>query len=162
MKTLYRLLSWIIKIIALLVFASGLSLTVLGGVDFAHAISHFTQQKDMIGLVSAGLLQSVDIFLIAIVFFVFAIGILILFETKSETASPLQLPPWLRIKNFTQLKVILWEAILTTLVVSFLDGLVQRRLNGEDLGPHLLIIPASILLIAISLFFLKKGSEHDH
>jgi uncharacterized membrane protein YqhA len=156
MKSLLFLLNFVIRFIAIFVFISGVVLTGLGTFDFFHSFSHFTIDATTLGLLAVGLLKAIDLFLMAIVFFMFSIGILVLFSTNGKSES---LPQWLRISNFTQLKVILWEAILTTLVISYLAGLVQRRLDGEDPGLTHLIIPGAILLLAISLFFLKKG-EH--
>jgi hypothetical protein len=57
------------------------------------------------------------------------------------------------------LKVILWEAILTTLLVSYIGGLVYQKLDGELPTVYTLVIPAAMLLLTISLFLMKKG-EH--
>jgi uncharacterized membrane protein YqhA len=160
MKLFLRLLNFVIRFIAVFVFASGVVLTGLGAFDFFHAFSYLDSKKSMLGLLAVGLLQSVDLFLMAIVFFVFSLGILVLFpNNNSNTENGPTLPAWLRIKNFTELKVILWEAILTTLVVSFIGGLVERRLDGEQLTTQHLIIPAAILLLAVSLYFLKRKSH---
>jgi uncharacterized membrane protein YqhA len=159
MKLLFRLLNYVIRFIALFVFASGIVLTGLGAFDFFHAFSYLDSRKSMLGLLAVGLLQSIDLFLMAIVFFVFSFGILLLFSNKEHG---MILPEWLRIKNFTQLKAILWEAILTTLVVSFIAGLVQQRLDGKEPNPQHLIIPGAILLLAISLYFLKKAGMASH
>ena len=99
-----------------------------------------------------GLLQSIDLFLVAIVFFVFSLGVLILFNNKPETVLPDNLPEWLKIKDFIQLKVILWEAILTTLVISYLAGLAERKLHGSELGLQNLIVPGAILLRSACIF----------
>ena len=58
------------------------------------------------------------------------------------------------------LKSILWEAILTTLVIAFLTSLAGKKINGEIIDLQMLIVPAGILLIALSLYFLKKGEPH--
>lgn len=162
MKALFNVLLVIIKTIALIVFVSGVVFVVLGGYDFFHSFSHLGDEgkSGIVGFIAIGLLRSVDLFLVAIVFFVFSLGLLVLFN-KDEAAFPARLPAWLRIRDFIQLKVLLWEAILTTLVVSYLAGLAERRLSGGQLAVHDLIIPGAILLIAVSLFFLKKGEHHD-
>lgn len=161
MKNLFNVLRVLVIAIALTVFAAGIVLTVLGGYDFFHAFTYLgaSEEYNVVGMMAVALLRSVDLFLIAIVFFVFSIGVLALFNTRDEGVFPANFPKWLQIRNFIQLKVILWEAILTTLVVSYLAGLAEQRMQGEALGPHHLIIPGAILLIAISLFFLKTG-EH--
>jgi len=146
-------------VIALLVFAAGIAITLLGIYDFIHVFSYFAEYKNdiLIKMIAVGLLQAVDLFLVAIVMFVFSVGLLVLFDNKEEI--PLKLPEWLKVKNFMQLKIILWEAILTTLVISYLAGLVQAKMAGEIITISSLIIPGSILIIALSLYFLKK-SEH--
>ena len=149
--------------IAALVFFSGVVLTCLGVWDLWHALSQLMHVDTEAGvrLSAVGLLQGVDLFLVAIVFFVFSLGLLILFNNKSDAALPVNLPEWLKISDFVQLKVILWEAILTTMVVAFLGGAVKKRIYGE-LDKEELIIPVAILLIALSLFFLKKGESNKH
>lgn len=159
MKLLFGLLNYVIRIIALFVFASGIVLTGLGAFDFFHAFSYVDSRKRMLALLAVGLLQSIDLFLMAIVFFVFSVGVLLLFNHNEHGIT---LPEWLRVKNFTQLKAILWEAILTTLVVSFIAGLVQQRLDGLELNAQHLIIPGATLLLAVSLYFLKKGGIDSH
>jgi uncharacterized membrane protein YqhA len=98
----------------------------------------------------------VDLFLVAIVFFVLSLGILVLFNNP-DSPLPIRLPEWLRIKNFMQLKVILWEAILTTLVVAYLASLAEKEIQGEEITVQTLVVPGGIFLIALSLFFLKRG-----
>jgi len=146
-------------VIALLIFAVGIAITLLGLYDFVHVFSYFAEYKNdmLIKMIAVGLLQAVDLFLIAIVMFVFSLGLLVLFDDKDDI--PLKLPEWLKVKNFMQLKVVLWEAILTTLVVSYLAGLVQLKMSGQQINVSTLILPGGILLIALSLYLLKKG-EH--
>jgi hypothetical protein len=91
--------------------------------------------------------------------FVFALGLLILFTKISDDEFPAQIPGWLRIKSFIELKIILWEAILTTLVVGYLARLAALTFEGRSLTYASLVIPGAILLIALSVYFLKKG-EH--
>lgn len=158
MKKIFSALRIIVSIIALLVFAAGVTFTVLGGYDFVTAFSHWRAGHDTGILIGINLMHAVDLFLIAIVFFVLSIGILILFNNTDETFLS-KLPEWLRIKDFLQLKVILWEAILTTLVVSYLAGLAERKIEGIEINLQSLIIPGAILLLALSLFFLKKGEK---
>ena len=160
MRSTFSVLRNIIRAIAILVFVAGVVLTILGILDMAMAFSHIgdTNVHDLPGMLAVGLLKGVDMFLIAIVFFVFSIGVLILFAAP-DTPLPVRLPEWLRLKNFMQLKVILWEAILTTMVISFLAGLAEQRLGGHPVTVVHLVIPGCILIISMSLFFLKKG-EH--
>ena len=142
---------------ALLMLASGIILTGIGGYEFALVFPHLFSGDPQTGrLLAIDLLHAVDLFLVAIVFFVLSLGILVLFNNP-DSPMPVRLPEWLRIKNFMQLKVILWEAILTTLVVAYLAALAERQIQGQEITIQTLILPGGLLLIALSLFFLKKG-----
>lgn len=161
MKTLFSLLSIVILIIVVFVFAAGVFITGLGIYDFTHAF-HFFGRSDEHGSVqiaTLSLLKAVDLFLLAIVLFVFSFGLRVLFNNKTEQALPPNLPAWLKVKNFVELKVILWEAVLTTLVISYLAYLAELRIEGRPITIQDLTVPGAILLISVSLFFLKKG-EH--
>jgi uncharacterized membrane protein YqhA len=161
MRNTFKTLKVIIRVITVLVFGSGIVLTGLGAYEFAMVFFHFGEANmhDIVGLIAIGLLRAVDLFLIAIVFFVLSLGILVLFN-EGDDPFRLKLPEWLQVKNFMQLKIILWEAVLTTLVVSYLAGLVQKKIAGIEITIESLLLPAGILLVALSLFFLKKGESH--
>lgn len=157
MKKIFNLLKWVITTIALLVFVAGIILSLLGVFEFMVTFSHLASvdREHVVGILATGLLKGIDLFLMAVVFFVFSIGILILFTGPDEVL-PVALPEWLRIKKFVELKVILWEAILTSLVISYLAGLAEQRMGGRQVNLFHLIIPGVILLISLSLFLLKK------
>jgi uncharacterized membrane protein YqhA len=161
MKRIFNVLKVLISTIAILVAIAGVALIFIGIYEFVVAVSHVAavDKPHLVGLVATGLLKTVDIFLMVIVFFVFSLGLLILFHDPT-TNLPVNVPEWLRLKSFIQLKVILWEAILTTLVVSYLAGLAEKRMELIPFGVYDLIIPGAIFLIALSLYFLK-GKEHE-
>lgn len=161
MRTLFKALGIVIRIVSVLVFIAGLILIFLGGYEFFQVFKDVDPDKRFVTQIAIGLIKCVDLFLVAIVLFVFSFGILMLFNTRVD-ALPSNLPGWLKIKDFMQLKVILWEAILTTLVISFLAHLTELKMHGLQLGVKDLIIPGGVLLLALSLFFLKKGESHDH
>ncbi|MBX3240364.1 MAG: YqhA family protein [Chitinophagaceae bacterium] len=160
MRKIYNFLKLITSAIAVLIFISGTALALLGCYHFIIAWMHVNDGNAYKagGLIAIELLSTVDILLIAIVLLVFSIGILILFHDPAKLL-PVRLPEWLRIKNFMQLKIILWEAILTTLVIGYLTGLAEARLNGDAVHVRHLIIPGGILLISLSLYLLKKGEK---
>ena len=159
MRKTFSAIKIVIGVIAVLVFISGIILTLIGIYDFVVVFTHLgaNQQANIGRLMAIGLLHSVDMFLVAIVFFVLAIGMLILF-TDPEANMP-KLPTWLHVKNFMELKAILWEAILTTLVVAYLAKLVEGEIEGKQMTVEDLLIPGGVLLIALSLFFLKKSEK---
>lgn len=163
MKKLFDASQIIIKAIAFIVFLSGAIFTLLGVYDFLHAFTFLVDENRsaVVGFIAVGLLRAVDLFLVAIVLFVFSLGLFVLFVVGDESTFPAKLPSWLKVSNFIQLKVLLWEAILTTLVVSYLAALAERRLGGGELVVQDLIIPGAIFLIAVSLFLLKRGESHN-
>ncbi|OLY93249.1 hypothetical protein BUE76_16165 [Cnuella takakiae] len=103
------------------------------------------------------LLESVDVFLIALVFLVLAIGLVQLFLGKS-IAGMQEHTAWLRFDDFTELKLVLWKTILTTMLIAFFVELYKNR---QHPGPELLLFPGSILLISLSLFLLKQKHHHS-
>jgi uncharacterized membrane protein YqhA len=159
MKSMFRIQKLLISIIAFFVLAAGIALTVLAGYHFAMAFSHLGSGDghETAGRMAIGLLHAVDMFLVAIVFFVLSIGMLVLFVDPAS-GYPLKLPKWLHVENFVELKIILWEAILTVLVVDYIAGLAEKKINNEELSVYSLILPGAVLLISLSLFLVKK--EH--
>jgi uncharacterized membrane protein YqhA len=160
MKRFYYSIKTIIFIIAMMVFLSGLVFTMLAVYDFVTTFAklEMADKHRAAGLMAVDMLHSVDYFLIATVFFVLSFGMVVLF-THPDEPFPVNIPTWLRIHNFVELKVILWEAILTTLVVSYLARLAEGRINGEKISLYELIVPGAVLLISMSLYFVKKGEK---
>lgn len=160
MKKIFSSIRLVIGIIAVFVFCGGIVFALLGIYDFAMVFSHFgAEDKHSIGgYMAIGLLHSVDLFLIAIVFMVLALGILLLFSDGGN-AFTATLPQWLHIRSFMHLKVILWEAILTTLVVSYLAGLAEKKILGQPSTINTLFLPGGVLIIALSLYLLKKSEK---
>ena len=136
--------------------------TILNSIVFVGIGIYFTVEG-VLGMIQGDLnsdahpgiliLESLDVFLIALVFLIFAIGIAELFLPKGEKERFLKVPTWLDVKNFTELKLVLWEAVLTTLVVFFVSALIKQE---DHYGWELLIIPISIILLSLSIFIIKK------
>jgi len=103
------------------------------------------------------LFQALDLFLLAFLFLIFSIGFAQLFIPKPSRIMTLMdsiTPDWLKVKNFTQLKLILWDTVLTTLVVIFI-GIIVR--GGGEFGWQTIIIPGAILLISLSKYLIKRN-----
>jgi uncharacterized membrane protein YqhA len=101
------------------------------------------------------LLHGLDFLFVSMVLMVLAFGIakLFLLDFNGKTSPP-PLPQWLRIESITELKVLLWEAILTTLVILALSDLSEGLFTEQSV--KVLLIPAAILILSLSLFFMKK------
>lgn len=101
--------------------------------------------------------ESIDLLLFALVLIVLAIGTTSLFLIRGSDAQP-ELPVWMRVRSLSELKLVLWEAILATLVVSAATGVIA------DL-PHLewrhLVLPGVILILSVSYFLVKYIDSKD-
>ena len=66
-------------------------------------------------------------------------------------------PDWLKVKNFTELKLILWDTLLTTLVIKFVS---DAFLADGVYNWQLIIVPIGIFLIALSRYLIKKDKDN--
>ena len=99
-------------------------------------------------------LQGLDLFLISMVFLIFGLGIIRLFIHYNPVSSDeKELPDWLKLNSFKDLKVLLWESILVTLVVFCLTRIV---IGNNAYEWQVLILPLVILTLTISLYIMKK------
>jgi uncharacterized membrane protein YqhA len=102
--------------------------------------------------------ESVDALLFSLVMLVLTLGTVSLFLTSPGTEAQQNLPAWMRLKSLTDLKLLLWEAILATLVVTAATSVIGAL-------PHLewkhLVLPAAILVLSVSYFLLKKTEGPD-
>ncbi|HEX5024319.1 MAG TPA: YqhA family protein [Agriterribacter sp.] len=97
--------------------------------------------------------EALDSFLISLFFIIFSMGVSKLFLPDSTLLKGVDLP-WLKIEHFSELKLIIWEMLLTTLFVYFFTIIL---LNGENMEWTMLVIPGSILLLSVAYKLLKKG-----
>jgi uncharacterized membrane protein YqhA len=100
------------------------------------------------------LARSTDAFLLAMVFFVFSIGVSALFIARSGNPGIEAVPEWMRVKNLSELKFLIWEAILAALVVASVESFVA---SGHELGWTALILPIAILILALGLFLARQA-----
>jgi uncharacterized membrane protein YqhA len=101
------------------------------------------------------LLHSLDFLLIALVLLILALGVAKLFLLPPTIATRAPLPTWLNVETFSDLKVLLWETILTALVVFGLPTL-SVELAGR-LEVTALVLPGAIMLLALGLFLMKRA-----
>ncbi|GAA4311324.1 YqhA family protein [Pontixanthobacter gangjinensis] len=151
-------LRFLVVIIVLFTFLNSLILIFLAAKRSVHAygIVFFNFESDKPPGVE--ILESIDLFLIGLVFLIFSLGLTKLFLGRLvDDEDQNNLPKWLRIGNFFELKILLWQTILVSLVVLFVDQLFQHE--GE-MEWNLLIIPAAILVLSISMAVIQKYEKH--
>lgn len=103
----------------------------------------------------AYLLGGLDLFLVSMVFLIFALGILSIFINYHKADE--NLPDWLKITNFKGLKILLWETVLVTLVVFSFTRILTSK---ESLQWGALILPGVILILTLALFLMKRSEKH--
>lgn len=101
-------------------------------------------------LVTSYIIKAMDSFLIALVLMIFSYGVYLLF-INSTSNSEARFFKWLDIPDISHLKNTLAEVIVVILFVKFLEIVL---LNLGNLTWEMLILPVSILLLALSLKFL--------
>jgi len=105
----------------------------------------------------AGIIGAVDLYLIAVVMFIFSFGLYELFISDIEAAAGKNGSKLLAIENLDQLKDKIAKVIVMVLVVNFF----QRVLHTKFTTPlEMLYFAGSIALLAIGLHFLSKVGKH--
>ncbi len=103
--------------------------------------------------VVAGLIGAVDLYLIAVVLFIFAFGLYELFISDIEAAEGKNGSKLLAIHSLDQLKDKIAKVIVMVLVVNFF----QRVLHTNFTTPlEMLYLALSITALAVGLYFLGK------
>lgn len=107
------------------------------------------------------LFEALELFIFSLLFIIFALGFSKLFMPKSKLSDALEgvMPDWFRKINFQQLKLILWETLLTTLIILFIGQVLK---NFQNFTWEMTIIPISVVLISLSIFLIKKGEDKEH
>ncbi|KAA9332635.1 YqhA family protein [Adhaeribacter soli] len=159
MKNLLRL-RYIYIIAVIFAFLDSIFFLISGVIESIHGFMVFfrklmTGEKILIGVY---FMEALDRFLIAFVFMIFSLGIYKLFFVKEH--SSVDLPGWLQIENLKELKVLLWETIMVTLVVYTISLVVNTTADKgavmESLSWNALILPVIILILSVSLYFMRK------
>jgi len=105
----------------------------------------------------AGIIGAVDLYLIAVVMFIFAFGIYELFISDIDEASGKNGSQILAIHSIDELKDKIAKVIVMVLVVNFF----QRVLHTEFTTPlEMLYFALSITALAVGLSFLSKVGKH--
>jgi uncharacterized membrane protein YqhA len=95
-------------------------------------------------------LEAIDLFFMAIAFLILAMGLVQLFLSDLPFVRRMSMS-WLHIESFGQLKLLLWDTFLVTLLVSFITQLASTDTIGWDL----LVLPVAISMLALGSFLLK-------
>lgn len=103
------------------------------------------------------IIGAIDLYLIAVVLFIFSFGIYELFisivdEAESESGSKI-----LQIHSLDELKDKIAKVIIMVLIVKYFQMVLEMQFNG---ALEMLYLAASILGLSLALYFLHKGGGH--
>lgn len=98
--------------------------------------------------------EALDAFMLSLLFVIFGMGIYRLF-IKPELADD-RFPSWLNIHTISDLKFLLWETILVTMIVFS----VLRLSTVIEFTWSELIPPGIVLILSLSYFLVAKGKKH--
>jgi uncharacterized membrane protein YqhA len=116
--------------------------------------------------VTVPVLEAVDAFLFGIVLVIFSYGIAIGFVFTLPADYAETLPNWMKIEGVSQLKGILSEVVIVVLIVIFARVVVGTVDSGKSFEWSMLVLPASILMIALALRMIElaggKGGSSEN
>lgn len=153
----FRHISWIAIICSLL---GSCLMFVAGAMKTANAFrvvlfNHLPEDKTHLhpaDVATTYLIKSLDTFLIAFILFIFAHGVYTLFISNKKYEGGSGVLNWIRTPNIGHLKSILAEVIVIILFVKFLETVF---VNINNLRWEILILPISVVLLALGLKFLR-------
>jgi len=141
----------------------GISLFIVASVDitkvginvynyyFSHP-SNYDIHKDII----TDLIGAIDLYLIAIVLFLFGFGLYELFISKIDIAKRSAASKILEIHSLDELKDKLAKVIIMVLMVGFFKKATNMELNNPL---DLIYLSASILGLSLAFYFMHKGGN---
>ena len=137
-------------------FLSALYFIGVGVMETVHAIASVVSPDPGAERATTGIMlfEALDRFLIAVLFYIFGIGMIKLF--MPELFRDAELPRWLDIRDIKELKVLLWETVLVTLMVLSVTELVTSK---SELTWNALILPSVIAILSLSLFLMRSKVE---
>jgi uncharacterized membrane protein YqhA len=112
--------------------------------------------------VTVPVLEAVDAFLFGIVLVIFAYGIAIGFVFTLPEGYGKSLPNWMKIEGVSQLKGILAEVVIVVLIVIFARVVVGTVDAREPFQWSMIVLPASILMIAVALRMIELAGGKGH
>lgn len=151
-------LRYLVVLIVIFTFINSLVLMFLAAKRSLHAYGTVFFNHETEKPAGVEILESIDLFLIGLVFLIFSLGLTKIFLgrlTGDEDES--NLPNWLKIRSFMELKMLLWQTILVSMVIFFVDQVFQ---NDGELSWNLLILPVAILILSLSMAIIQKYEKH--
>ncbi len=143
----------------------GISLFIVASADvwgvvvtvFDNYFSHSGHISNFHEKIVAQLIGAVDLYLIAIVLFIFGFGLYELFISKIDVAERSAASKILEIHSLDELKDKLAKVIIMVLIVGFF----KRAMNTDyESAREMLYLALGILCLALAFYFMHKGDKH--
>ena len=143
----------------------GIALFIVASVDvwhvatmvFGNYLGHGGHVANFHEKIVAELIGAVDLYLIAIVLFIFGFGLYELFISQIDVAKKSAASKILEIHSLDELKDKLAKVIIMVLIVGFF----KRAMNTDYGGPlEMLYLSGAILGLALAFYFMHKGDNH--
>lgn len=165
MKKLIEALFWVRGLMLLASVGSVLCSLLMFVVGFDHLIeatklffANSPQEMERLHeAVTVEVLQSIDAFLFALVFIIFAYGITLGFVFRLSQRFMHDLPRWMKIEGIGELKQTLVEVVIVGLIIAFARIAVEQ---GRDLDWDDLILPIAIIMLAAAMKLIRVGEPH--
>ena len=144
----------------------GIALFIVASVDVWHVagtvfnnyFGHGEHLKNFHEVIVADLIGAIDLYLIAIVLFIFGFGLYELFISQIDIAKRSAASKILEIHSLDELKDKLAKVIIMVLIVGFF----KRAMNTTYDGPiEMLYLSGAILGLALAFYFMHKGHGED-
>ncbi|WP_456430971.1 YqhA family protein [Nitratifractor sp.] len=144
----------------------GIGLFIVASADVWHVVQlifsvyvHGAHPENFHERLVAELIGAVDLYLIAIVLFIFGFGLYELFISKIDIAERSAASRILEIHSLDELKDKLAKVIIMVLIVGFF----KRAMNTVYGGPvEMLMLAGAIFLLALAFYFMHKGdASHE-
>lgn len=142
----------------------GTALFIVGSVDifevvaniFSTYVNGLHPEKFHENIVS-GLIGAVDLYLMAVVLFIFGFGLYELFISEVDIAQKQKTSNILEVHSLDELKDKLGKVIVMVLIVNFFQRVLYTEYTSSL---DLVYFAGSILALALTLYYLHKGSDH--
>jgi hypothetical protein len=153
LESLFKL-KYFALIISFLIILSGLTALLIGSIRLFNGLLAVVDLFEGDGHPGVHIIEAVDTLLFSLVILVLGGGIFKLFVGDEDTFK--ESIVFSQIKTFIDLKILLWETLLLTLTVwcslSFFA-------HPNNLKYEQLILPATIVLLAVALKLMKSHKE---
>lgn len=142
----------------------GITLFIVASVDIWGVVSnvvttylnHLHPEK-FHEVIVGGIIGAVDLYLMAVVMFIFSFGLYELFISEIDMAKRDGTSKILEIHSLDELKDKLGKVIVMVLIVNFFQRVLFTEYNG---ALDLVYFAGSILALALALYYLHKGGNH--